>query len=420
MRYALPSLGTLGLHCDPGGTIEAAMDLLGLYLSIPFCRSKCTYCNFTSGVFPAAYHEPYVARLEEDLRAIRERAREWNAVLPDAADSIYLGGGTPTLLSPALIRRLFAALHREFALTPTAEVTVECAPGQLEPAVLEALAESGVNRISFGVQSFVDSEARQTGRLHTRSTALDDIARVRAAGIRAVNVDLIAGLPGQTPDSWFESLGVLADSGVDHASIYMLEVDDESRLGREMLLGGERYHAQQVPNDDLIAAMYTEAIGFLAGCGLAQYEISNFARPGSESRHNLKYWRRAPYLGFGLDAHSMLRIQQGAALRFATTDDLDAYLAGPAWPEAPHQLSREEELEETWFLGLRLNEGVSLAALREQFSESAFRANLETVTELENEALLTRLGGDRIALTACGRLLSNEVFARFLTEPAAA
>jgi oxygen-independent coproporphyrinogen III oxidase len=396
------------------------MDLLGLYLSIPFCRSKCTYCNFASGVFPAAYHERYVARLEEDLRGLRSRARKWHAMLPEAADSIYLGGGTPTLLSPVLIRRLFTALRREFAVLPTAEITVECAPGQLEPAVLEALAECGVNRISFGVQSFVDGEARGTGRLHTRAVALEDIARVRTAGIRAVNVDLIAGLPGQTQDSWFESLGVLANTGVDHASVYMLEVDDESRLGREMLLGGVRYRAQQVPDDDQIAAMYSEAIGVLAGRGHAQYEISNFARPGCESRHNLKYWQRGPYLGFGLDAHSMLRSRQGSALRFATADDLEGYLAGPAWVKVPRQLSRDEELEEAWFLGLRLNEGVNLAALREEFSAPAVQASLETVTELEYEGLLSRFDGDRVSLTPRGRLLSNEVFSRFLTEPAAA
>ena len=192
--------------------------------------------------------------------------------------------------------------------------------------MLDALAECGVTRVSFGVQSFVDSEAKAIGRLHNRTTALDDIRRVQAAGIADVSVDLIAGLPGQTPNSWYESLHVLADSGVDHASIYMLEVDDESRLGREMLLNGGRYRAKEVPVDDLIAEFYTEAIGSLAGHGLAQYEISNFARNGCESRHNLKYWRRQPYLGFGLDAHSMLRTNAGAALRFGTTDDLDTYL----------------------------------------------------------------------------------------------
>lgn len=391
----------------------------GLYLAIPFCRSKCTYCNFASGVFPAGYQERYVARLEEDLRSIRTRSVPWGAAVPEAADSIYLGGGTPTLLSPALFRRLFSALRREFAVLPTAEITVECAPGQLEPAVLEALAECSVNRISFGVQSFVDSEARLTGRLHSRATALEDIARVRAAGIREVSVDLIAGLPGQTLASWFESLRILAETGVDHASIYMLEVDDGSRLGRELLASGRRYHAQEVPPDDLVADLYSEAIGFLAGHGLAQYEISNFARSGHESAHNLKYWRREPYLGFGLDAHSMIRTRTGAALRFAAADALDEYLAGPGWNE-PRRLTREEEFEEAWFLGLRLTEGVSLAALRQEFSASAVQDCLSTLSELESEDLVALHDGDRVVLTPRGRMLSNEVFARFLAEPALA
>jgi oxygen-independent coproporphyrinogen-3 oxidase len=395
------------------------MEMLGLYVSVPFCRSKCTFCNFASGVFPAAHHQRYIARIEEDLRHIRAHAHKWGAVLPQAADSIYLGGGTPSLLAPPLFRRLFTGLRREFAVLPTAEITVECAPGQLDAEVLATLVECGVNRISFGVQSFIDREAKSIGRLHTRAAALDDIRRVREAGIADISVDLIAGLPGQTLHSWFESLGVLADSGVDHASIYMLEVDDESRLGREMLAHGGRYRAQEVPPDDLITDMYTEAIAFLGGHGLAQYEISNFARPASESRHNMKYWRRLPYLGFGLDAHSMLRTRPGAALRFAATDDLDAYLSDQPAPR-PRVLSRDEELEEAWFLGLRMNEGVSLAALRGDFSAATVRDCLATIADLERDNLVTFSGGDRVALTAHGRLLSNEVFERFLLEPAVA
>jgi oxygen-independent coproporphyrinogen III oxidase len=395
------------------------MEKLGLYLSIPFCRSKCTFCNFASGVFPASYHERYVDRLEKDLNSIRSHARRWGAAVPNAVDSIYLGGGTPTLLAPALIRRLFIALRREFAVMPTAEITVECAPGQLDAAVLDALAECGVNRISFGVQSFVDAEARQTGRLHTRAVALEDIRRAQKAGIPAASVDLIAGLPGQTIDSWYESLQVLVESGVDHASIYMLEVDGDSRLGSELLANGRRYFASEVPGDDLVADLYSDAVGKLAGHGLAQYEISNFARPDAESTHNLKYWRRQPYLGLGLDAHSMLRARSGGALRFGTSDDLDAYLAGHGWGE-PHRLSQAEELEEAWFLGLRLNEGVSLAALRKQFSASAVRDGLAVVSELEDDGLVTFRDGDRVTLTPRGRLLSNDVFARFLAERAAA
>jgi oxygen-independent coproporphyrinogen III oxidase len=395
------------------------MEKLGLYLSVPFCRSKCTYCNFASGVFPASYHERYVERLEKDLNSIRAHARRWGASVPNAVDSIYLGGGTPTLLAPALIHRLFTALRREFAVMPTAEITVECAPGQLDSGILEALAECGVSRISFGVQSFIDSEARQTGRLHTRAVALEDIRRAQKAGIPAASVDLIAGLPGQTIDSWQESLHALVESGVDHASLYMLEVDDGSRLGRELLANGRRYFASEVPGDDLVADLYSDAVGYLAGHGLAQYEISNFAQAGSESIHNLKYWRRQPYLGVGLDAHSMLRARSGGALRFGTTDDLDTYLSGPGWNE-PHRLSQAEELEESWFLGLRLNEGVSLAALRKHFSASAVRECLAVVSELEDDGLVAFRDGDRVTLTPRGRLLSNDVFGRFLTERAAA
>ena len=392
------------------------MDSIGLYLSIPFCKSKCTYCNFASGVFPASYFDQYIGRLEEDLRAVREKTAQWNAALPEVTDTIYLGGGTPSLLPPDLIRRLFAAIRREYVALPNAEITIECAPGQLDDATLTAMAECGVNRISFGVQSFVDSEAKHTGRLHTRDIALRDIERVRRAGIPHINVDLIAGLPGQTRDSWRESLVVLTETDIDHASIYMLEVDEDSRLGREVVSGGLKYYAPQVPPDEAIVEMYSEAVDLLALHGLAQYEISNFARPRRESVHNQKYWRRKPYLGLGLDAHSMLRTRSGSALRFATTDELEPFLASPGWDNL-HRLSRKEELEEAWFLGLRLNEGVNLRDLHADFGPVAnfFEPIL---TDLECDGLITWTG-NQIALTPRGRLVSSEVFERFLIRVAA-
>lgn len=392
------------------------MDSLGLYLSIPFCRSKCTYCNFASGVFPSSYFEQYIARLIQDLSSIRKGTQQWNAALPEVADSIYLGGGTPSLLPPDLIARLFSAIRREFIVLPNAEITIECAPGQLDDATLAAMIESGVNRISFGVQSFIDSEAKHTGRLHTREIALHDIDRVRKAGVSRVNVDLIAGLPGQTPDSWRESLHILADTGIDHASIYMLEVDEDSRLGREVASGGLKYYAPQVPRDEVITDMYSEAVDFLAAHNLAQYEISNFAHRGGESLHNLKYWQRKPYLGLGLAAHSMLRTNAGAALRFATTDELEPYLASPGWTES-HRLSREEELEEAWFLGLRLNDGLNLISLHAEFGPAADSC-YPILTDLECEGLITWTA-HQIALTPRGRLVSNEVFERFLARVAA-
>ncbi|HTV04648.1 MAG TPA: radical SAM family heme chaperone HemW [Acidobacteriaceae bacterium] len=391
---------------------------LGLYVSIPFCRSKCTYCNFASGVFPASYFERYVERLEADLRVIRKQADVWGAELPQRVDSIYLGGGTPSLLPSELMRKLFAAVRSEFAIDPDTEITVECAPGQLEDTTLEAMAKCGVNRISFGVQSFIDDEAKHTGRLHTRAIALRDVERVRAAGVRRVNLDLIAGLPGQTQASWRESLDVLCSAKPDHASVYMLEVDDDSRLGREIGAGGLKYYAPQVPADDAIAEMYAEAVNLLAAHGLPQYEISNFAQAGSESQHNLKYWLRKPYLGLGLDAHSMLQDHAGRALRFATNDELELFLESPGW-DKPQRLTREEELEEAWFLGLRLNTGVRLSALRAEFGEKPVRSFDPVLAGLAADRLIER-DGDRVRLTLAGRLLSNEVFGRFLLEPVSA
>ena len=393
------------------------METFGLYLSIPFCKSKCTYCNFASGVFPASYFGRYVERLQQDLRGIREKAGRWGAVMPEIVDTVYLGGGTPSLLPPELMQRLFGALRREFVVLPGAEITVECAPGQIEDMTLAVMVECGANRVSFGVQSFVDSEAKHTGRLHSREIALRDIERVRRAGVDRVNVDLIAGLPGQTRDSWQESLSMLAETGVDHASVYMLEVDEDSRLGREVTSGGLKYYAPQVPADDAIAEMYTEAVEFLAVQGLPQYEISNFARPVAESQHNLKYWRRQAYLGVGLDAHSMLRTDSGAALRFAATDELEPFLEAPGWDEV-NRLSREGELEEEWFLGLRLNEGVNLSELRAEFGSEALRTFDSILTGLECDGLIAWTD-DRVALTPRGRLVSNEVFERFLAVTAA-
>ena len=224
-------------------------------------------------------------------------------------------------------------LRQEFDIAKTAEITLECAPGQLDDSMLDAVVQCGVNRISFGVQSFIDREAAVSGRLHTREVALRDLARARFAGIERVSIDLIAGLPGQTMDSWRQSLETLLGTGAGHASVYMLEVDEESRLGRELLTGGGRYHAAAVPTEELTADLYEVAIACLAERGLHQYEISNFARPGQESRHNLRYWKRQPYLGFGLDAHSLLRTPAGSALRFETTAVFDEYVGVTAAPD---------------------------------------------------------------------------------------
>src|SRR5579863_9936864 len=279
---------------------------LGVYISVPFCRTKCSYCNFASDVFSRAAFQRYVERVCGDIENAGKTAVEMGGRLDRTVDSIYLGGGTPTVLDPGQLEQIFAALRREFSVQPGSEVTVECAPGTLSPGMLEGLLRCGVNRVSLGVQSFVDQEAAAVGRLHKHSTVNDDIARLRAAGITNINVDLIAGLPHQTAESWQTSLHETVASGAPHASVYMLEVDEDSRLGRELIAGGTRYHAHFVPDDDATADFYLAACRALAASGISQYEISNFARPGFESRHNLKYWTRQPYLGFGVDAHSML------------------------------------------------------------------------------------------------------------------
>lgn len=391
---------------------------LGIYISIPFCRSKCTYCNFASGVYPASDHALYVNRLVEDLAQAGEWAAGMGVDLPRQVDTIYLGGGTPSLLAPELIERLFAGLRKEFDVEREAEITVECAPGQLAQPTLNAMVTAGVNRVSLGVQSFIDKEAHESGRLHGRAVVLADLERLRAAGILNVNMDLIAGLAGQTLASWEESLGVLVGCGVPHASVYMLEVDEDSRLGREMLAGGMRYHAGLVPSDDTIARMYETAVERLAGAWLDQYEISNFARPGYESRHNLRYWKRRAYLGVGLDASSMLEGRNGDVLRAKTSDDLKAYLSRNEWVDTEWE-GPERQHEEAWFLGLRTNAGVEIAELEQEFGSAMVTPARQTAARLVQAELLDFKDG-WYRLTPHGRLLSNDVFQEFLAEPASA
>ena len=386
---------------------------VGIYISVPFCRSKCSYCNFASGVFAREMVAGYVGRVCADISRAWQTAAAMGGTLERKADSVYFGGGTPTTLQPHQLERIFAALRQEFEIASDAEITVECAPGSLAPETLESLVRAGVNRVSLGVQSFIDAEAAAVGRLHTRATVLDDVARLRSAGITNINIDLIAGLPHQTEASWRKSLDETIATGVAHASVYMLEVDQDSRLGRELIAGGTRYHAHFVPDEDAVADFYQQACARLGDAGIAQYEISNFARPGRESRHNLKYWTRQPYIGFGLDAHSMLEGADGA-VRFSTPDSLDEFMADAPLSRTP--VSTRDALEETFFLGMRLTRGVNSKAVSVRFAVDAELAFGETIRELESSGMLERRG-ETVRLTAAGRLLSNEVFQRFINAP---
>lgn len=358
----------------------------------------------------------YIDRLAEDIAAAPAFAALHGAEIPSVADSIYLGGGTPSILEPHQMQCLFDALRAQFQIVPNAEITIECAPGMLSDAMLELFSRLGVNRVSLGMQSFIDQEAKAVGRLHTKESTLQDIARLRGAGISNINLDLIAGLPHQTAASWQESVEGVIATGVPHVSVYMLEVDEDSRLGRELIAGGTRYHAHHVPNEDLVADLYVSACAMLEAAGIHQYEISNFSRPGQESLHNLKYWTRQPYLGFGLDAHGMLpmklRTSEAAALRFSATDDFDSFYTSPGHTITP--VSPQQAMEEEFFLGLRLNRGLDLTALAHPLPAQ----HHQLIADLEADGLLEKSGA-KIRLTSRGRLLSNDVFARLLAPEAA-
>ncbi|MGZ4815368.1 MAG: radical SAM family heme chaperone HemW, partial [Terriglobales bacterium] len=231
-----------------------------------------------------------------------------------------------------------------------------------------------------------------------------------------ISIDLIAGLPHQTTESWDASLSQLIDTGVPHASVYMLEVDEDSRLGRELIAGGTKYHAHFVPDEDLTADLYERACECLNGAGIRQYEISNFARPGCESIHNLKYWTRVPYLGFGVDAHSMLTTQPGVgpeSVRFATTDNLEQFACGETAPHSD-KITWDKALQEAFFLGLRLTRGVNLIDLAARYGPAALIAFREDFAEMASAGLVEVEAGS-IRLTPRGRLLSNEVFARLIS-----
>jgi oxygen-independent coproporphyrinogen-3 oxidase len=384
---------------------------LGLYISVPFCRTKCSYCNFASDVFSRSVFQRYVDRVCADMKRDNPTLAQIDGHTDRIVDSIYLGGGTPTVLDLAQLQRLFVSISENFEVQAGTEITVECAPGTLTTGVIEALRRCAVNRVSLGVQSFVDQEAASVGRLHNRTTVLEDVANLRAAGIANINIDLIAGLPHQTVDSWTFSVEQTIASKVPHASVYMLEVDEDSRLGREVIAGGTKYHAHFVPDEDVTADLYLMACERLEAAGVQQYEISNFARQGYESRHNLKYWTRQPYLGFGVDAHSMLPVFGAEAVRFSSPDSLEAYVSGAALNRTP--VSPAAALEETFFLGLRLNCGIDLHKVAAEFGEDTIAEFRETIADFVQTGLMERQG-DVIRLSQKGRLLSNEVFERFL------
>lgn len=360
--------------------------MAGVYISWPFCAQKCTYCNFASGVFPRELEAPYLEALQAEIAATA-----W----PWTPETVYLGGGTPGAMAPPQLASVLALIPGR----PWREATIEAAPGSLTAALVAGWRAAGLNRISLGVQSFAGAELRRTGRKHTAAIVEADVALLREHGFGNISIDLIAGLPGQSEAGWLTSLEWTARLGVPHVSVYMLEVDKDSRLGREMLLGGVRYGAGGVPDEDAIVRLYELAVARL---GLARYEISNFARPGFESLHNLKYWRREPYLGFGADAHSF-----DGATRWQNVETAAAYAARHRRGESPREdAAPANAQEERFFVGLRLSEGIEPTA----GDWSRYREPLERFLA----AGLLERAGQRLRLTPRGILLSNEVFEEFL------
>jgi oxygen-independent coproporphyrinogen-3 oxidase len=385
------------------------MTQLGAYVQVPFCQTKCTYCNFHTGVFSSKLYAPYVQAVCREIAEFPRLLHE-NAIadVPDSqCDTVYFGGGTPSLLEPASLALIIDAIRASFS-SRFQEVTLEADPETIDPGRAEAWRAAGFNRISMGAQSFDDGELRAAGRMHRCTDTFRAAEVLRAVGFGNLSFDLIAGLPHQTDRSWEKSVVQLLRLRPQHVSVYMMEIDEGSRLGLEVLQGGERYSAKALPSDDSMAEFYERACRSLAEAVYVHYEISNWALPGFESRHNLKYWRREPYFGFGAGAHSF-----NGSQRWANAHDPAAYasavLQGNFPVEQLETVTPRQALEEELFLGLRQLAGIDLSGL-----ESRYGTTLQPrIEELVAQGLV-EWDGPRLRLSPNRLTISNEVFVHLL------
>jgi oxygen-independent coproporphyrinogen III oxidase len=379
----------------------------GLYIQVPFCQTRCSYCNFHTRVVSGDLFQPYAAAICKEIHLAADR-QAGDHLAPFTLNTVYFGGGTPSLLAPALLAQILETLRRRFRFG-SSEVTLEADPETITPEKAAAWLAAGFNRISLGVQSFADLELKSSGRLHRRVDIFSATELLRASGFANISMDLIAGLPHQTRDSWEDSVDQLLVLRPEHVSVYMLEIDEGSRLGRESLAGGSRYGAEKIPPDDAIAEFYESACLRLAGAGYEHYEISNWAAPGFHSLHNLKYWRREPYLGLGAGAHSF----EGSR-RWANVENPAQYVAAMERGVLPREqledVSPAQALDEEFFLGLRQLEGIDLARIERDYNVR-LRPRLAPLLAKG----LVELDGPRLRLARSRLAISNEVFVELLS-----
>ncbi len=383
---------------------EVSSTPAGIYLHIPFCHAICNYCNFNRGLHDDGLRRRYVDALIADIHRAGDASIK--------ADTIFFGGGTPSLLQPREVARIIQTCRDSFDLAADSEVTLEANPESSSGKTLEGFREAGVNRLSFGVQSFRDEELRRLGRLHSSQTARQAVASARTAGFDNLSLDLMMWLPGQTPADWLESVEALIAVEPDHASLYLLEIYPNAPLRDEMARAG-----LSTAPDDAAADMYLEGLARLERAGFEQYEISNVARPRARrSRHNLKYWQEGDWLGFGAGAHATFRGQRWRTVS-GTAQYIERVMTGTDVRLDRRVLGADEKLEEALFMGLRLTDGVDLATLSEQHGLDIWARYGQDLAPYVSTGLLVHEPGRRLALTRRGMLLANDVMAVFIGGP---
>ena len=381
--------------------VKPATSKTGIYVHIPFCQAICNYCNFNRGLHDPGLRERYVDALVTDIRRSADPSVD--------ADTIFFGGGTPSLLAPCELGRIIQACRDSFALASDAEVTVEANPESSTAATLDGFRAAGANRLSFGVQSFLDEELRRLGRSHSSQTARDAVRLARAAGFDNLSLDLMMWLPGQRTEEWLASVDALIDQQPDHASLYLLEIYPNAPLRDEMARAG-----WSVAPDEDAAAMYLEGLTRLDHAGFEQYEISNVARPASRrSRHNLKYWQEGEWLAFGCGAHATFRGERWRTVS-GTVDYVDRVNAGQDVRLDRRPLGDEERLEEALFMGLRLADGLDLNHLHRRHGIDIWERYGQDLSSYVSAGLLIHEPGRRLALTRDGMLLANDVMSVFI------